>query len=431
MKPERRSPILDRPSRPAAEGRSPTEVTAQRAATPPAAGLRAAARSLNGQSASRGIYASPFVCGLSRLQQGRPGRSSPDSDDASGATGQDAGYVSVAAPAIESSPKHRFQWRRLLTGAAVILVIGAAAQLLGWDIRGWLSNVWDTITEISKAYIVAGVALKTVQTTLTAFALNGILPANLGTLALLLMFTAIIAGATFAAILGAYAVEKIFFTLIGAFTYLYLFLSVGGSFDIKFHFVKDHPWAMAIFLLAGAYLIFLFVRRLWPRVVHWWEDAKEGGAILANPRKYLVRVFVPSLLGWIASLGVMAVFLSAYDIPVSFHTLMRIAGGNSIANVTSATPGGAGVNQAFNVASLKGVATSEQATAYSVAQQLVTTAWNIILGILLMAWAFGWTGGKRLVSESYEGAKDKAAEQKAAHEERRAAKREAKLSEQE
>jgi hypothetical protein len=48
-----------------------------------------------------------------------------------------------------------------------------------------------------------------------------------------------------------------------------------------------------------------------------------------------------------------------------------------------------------------------------------------------MAWAFGWTGGKRLVSESYEGAKEKAAEQKVAHEERKTAKREAKLSEQE
>jgi uncharacterized membrane protein YbhN (UPF0104 family) len=261
-------------------------------------------------------------------------------------------------------------------------------------------------------------------------ALNGILPANLGTLALLLMFTAIIAGATFAAIIGAYAVEKIFFTVIGAFTYLYLFLSVGGSFDIKFSFVKDHPWGTVLFLLASAYLIFVFVRRLWPRVARWWEDAKDGGAILASPRKYLVRVFLPSFLGWCASLGVMAVFLSAYDIPVSFNTLMRIAGGNSIANMTSATPGGAGVNQAFNVASLKGVATSEQATAYSVAQQLVTTTWNIILGIVLMAWAFGWTGGKRLVSESYVGAKEKAAEQKAAHAERKAAKREAKLSEQ-
>ena len=90
----------------------------------------------------------------------------------------------------------------------------------------------------------------------------------------------------------------------------------------------------------------------------------------------------------------MAVFLAAYDIPVSFDTLMRLCGGNSIANVTSVTPGGAGVNQAFNVASLNGVTDATTATAYSVAQQLVMTAWNIIFAILLVVWVFGWTGGK-------------------------------------
>src|SRR5256885_13104134 len=56
-----------------------------------------------------------------------------------------------------------------------------------------------------------------------------------------------------------------------------------------------------------------------------------------------------------------------------FRSLMRICGGNSIANVTSGTPGGAGVTQAFNVASLNGVTDATTATAYSVAQQLVTT----------------------------------------------------------
>jgi hypothetical protein len=201
----------------------------------------------------------------------------------------------AAAPAAHVEPK-RPRWRRLLTGAVVILVFAAAAQLLGWDIRAWFSNFWDILSSISVAYIVAGCALKTVQTALTAFAwysilhfaypgkirwldvfacyaasvaLNGILPANLGTLALLLMFTAIIAGATFAAVLGAYAVEKIFFTVIGAFTYLYLFLSVGGSFDIKFNFVHAHPWGTAIFLIGGIYLIYLVIRRLWPKVLHW------------------------------------------------------------------------------------------------------------------------------------------------------------------
>jgi hypothetical protein len=86
--------------------------------------------------------------------------------------------------------------------------------------------------------------------------------------------------------------------------------------------------------------------------------------------------------------------------------------------VTSATPGGAGVNQAFNVASLKGITDLTTATAYSVSQQLVTTAWNIIFRVVLLVWVFGWTGGKELVSTSYAGAKEKAAEQKAAREER-------------
>ena len=359
------------------------------------------------------------------------------------------------SPGIELAPdaavapdarKPRFRWKRVLVGAAVVVVIGAAANLLGWDLRGWFSELWDTITEISTAHLLGAVALTTIQTIATAFgwysilrfaypgkvrwldilacyaasvALNGIVPANLGTLAMLLMFTSIIAGATFAAILGAYAVQKIFFTLIGAFVYLYLFLSVGGSFDIKFEFVHTHPWSTAILLIGGGYLIYLVLRRLWPRVLMWWEQAKDGGVILVHPRAYFGRVFLPSLLGWVASLGVIAVFLDAYGIPVSFSTLMRVVGGNSIANVTSVTPGGAGVTQAFNVASLNGIATPQAATAYSVAQQLVTTAWNILFALVMVTWAFGWTGGRQLVAESYRGAKEKAAEQKEARAARR------------
>jgi uncharacterized membrane protein YbhN (UPF0104 family) len=361
--------------------------------------------------------------------------------------------MTTAAPAAAAeTPKRRFRFKRLLVFALIILVIGAFANLVGWDLRGWFSNLWDTISTISVGSLIAGVTLKTVQTSLTAFgwysilrfaygdavrwrdiwacyaasvALNGILPANIGTLVMLLMFTAIIPRATFAAVLGGYAVQKIFFTVIGAFIYLYLFLSVSGSFDIKFEFVHTHPWATAVLFGGGAFLLYLLARRIWPRILKWWDQAKEGGGILAHPRKYFLLVFLPSFLAWVASLGVMAVFLHAYDIPVSFDTLMRICGGNSIANVTSVTPGGAGVNQAFNVASLNGITDATTATAYSVAQQLVTTAWNILLAIVLVVWAFGWSGGKQLVGDSYEEAKQKAAEQQAARKARKEAKREA------
>src|SRR3954465_7874094 len=82
--------------------------------------------------------------------------------------------VSQPAPAAPAPPG-RLHLRRLLIWAILIVVIAAAADLLGWDIRGWFSNLWDTITEISAASRAPGVALKAVQTTLSAFAWYAIL----------------------------------------------------------------------------------------------------------------------------------------------------------------------------------------------------------------------------------------------------------------
>ena len=338
-------------------------------------------------------------------------------------------------------------WWRLLFWVLLVVVIGAAAELLGWDIRGWFHDLWKTMTSISVASLLAAIVCMIIQTSATAYAwysilhfaypertkwrdilagyavsvaLNGILPANLGTLVFLIMLTVLI-GMTFAAVLGAYAVEKIFFTLSGAFVYLYLFLTVGGSFDISFKWVHQHPAATIIVFGGGALMIVLLVRRFWPNVVAWWENAKEGGAILGRPGAYFGRVFLPSFISWAAGLAVIGVFLNAYGIPVSFDTLMHVAGGNSLANVTSFTPGGVGVTQAWNVASLQGVASSTDATAYSVAQQLVSTAWSILFALILMISAWGWSGGKRLVTDSYADAKRRQAEEQ----EKRRAKKEA------
>jgi uncharacterized membrane protein YbhN (UPF0104 family) len=339
-------------------------------------------------------------------------------------------------------------WRRMVMWALIVVVIGAAANLLGWDIRGWFHQLWSTITTISVGSLIAAIALMIVQTTATAFAwysilrfaypertkwrdilagyavsvaLNTILPANIGTLVFLIMVTGFLA-ISFAAVLGAYAVEKIFFTVAGAFTYLYLFVSVGGSFDISFSWVHEHWPATIVVFGGGILMIVLLVRRFWPRVVAWWDKAKEGGAILSRPRTFLGRVFLPSFVSWLAGLAVVGVFLNAYGIPVSFDTLMHVAGGNSLANVTSFTPGGVGVTQAWNVASLSGVASSTDATAYSVAQQLVGTAWNILFALILMIWAWGWGGGKQFVSDSYAEAKRRQAEEQEKRRAKKAAK---------
>ncbi|MFI5009569.1 MAG: lysylphosphatidylglycerol synthase domain-containing protein [Solirubrobacterales bacterium] len=341
----------------------------------------------------------------------------------------------------------RIQLRRILIGALVIVVIAAAATLAGWDLTNWFKQIWNTITSISPGYLLAGIVLMTVQTTATAFAwysilrwgypeseirwiqilacyaaavaLNSVLPANIGTFAMLLMFTTIIAAASFAGVLAGMAVQKIFFTLIGTFCYLYLFLAVDGSFSLQLGFLADHPWATAILLVGLAMLLFLVGRVLRQRVEQWWEQAKVGARILAFPRSFLGRVVLPEAIAWVAMLGIIAVFLAAYNIPVSFHTLMRVVAGNSIANVSSVTPGGAGVVQGFNVLSLKGVTSTANATAYSVSQQLVTTAWGILFAIVLLVRAFGWSDGKTLVTQSYGQAREKNAERSAARKAKR------------
>jgi uncharacterized membrane protein YbhN (UPF0104 family) len=333
-----------------------------------------------------------------------------------------------------------------------VLIAVVVCRILGVDVIGWLESVWDALTSISLEYLLAGWAVQTVQTTLTAvgwyfilragfprapltylqvlaaysigIALNGFLPANIGTFVMLLMFVAMIPGANFPGVLGGMVVQKIFFTVAGTFVYLYLFLSVAGSFELQLGIPHDHPGLTVLILASGAFLLFLLVRIFWRKLQGLWAKAKQGGAILGRPREYALKVLLPSFGAWLAKLGVTAIFLAAYGIPVTFHTIMSVIGGNSLANTVSATPGGVGINQAVNALALDDVTDPATATAYSLGQQLAITIWNIAFATVLLVWAFGWSGGKLLVRESYDDAKVKVAEQK----EQRAAKKEAKRS---
>ena len=328
--------------------------------------------------------------------------------------------------------------RRLVKVGAWLLgtaVVVGVLELLGVDVAGWFEELWDALTGIGIEYLLAGWSLQTVQTTLTALgwyfilraayphapapyrqvlaayatgvALNGFLPANIGTFAMLLMFVAITPGANFAGVVGGMLVQKIFFTVAGAFVYVYLFASVPGTFERQFELPHDKP-LLTLALVAGALVLIAILLRIFRRKLRGVvQKAKQGGAILARPREYAVRVALPSFAAWLAKLGVIAVFLAGYGIAVTFHSVMAVAGGNSIANTVSVTPGGVGVNQATNVAALTDVTDAATATAYSLGQQLAITAWNIAFAVAIVVWAFGWAGGRVLVEQSYADAKVK------------------------
>jgi uncharacterized membrane protein YbhN (UPF0104 family) len=176
-------------------------------------------------------------------------------------------------------------------------------------------------------------------------------------------------------------------------------------------------------VLGVAFLLVVVGRIFWRQVKKLWVQAKQGGAILSHPRQYMARVFLPSFLGYCCKLGVVAVFLAAFAIPVTFDSIMWVVGSGSLANVASFTPGAVGVTQATNALALKTCCAvpNDVAINYSTAQQLITSSWNVIFAVVLTVWVFGWTGGKELVGGSYTQAKEKVVEMKEERKRKKAA----------
>jgi len=221
-------------------------------------------------------------------------------------------------------------------------------------------------------------------------------------------------------------VQKIFFTIAGTFVYLYMFLSVPGSFDLNFNNVTSHPGVAGLIVAGGIVTLVILGRIFWRQVKKLWERAKQGGAILSQPGRYMSRVFLPSFLSWTCGRIVTAIFLAAFALPVTFQSVMWVTGSGSLANVTSFTPGAVGVTQATNALALKTCCHVAHGTAvdYSTAQQLIVTGWNQVVAIVLVVVVFGWAGGKQLVGDSYQQAKEKTADMRAERKHKRQEKKE-------
>ena len=135
-----------------------------------------------------------------------------------------------------------------------------------------------------------------------------------------------------------------------------------GTFDVSFGNITSHPGLTIVIVVGGAFLLTLLARLFWRQVKKLWEQAKQGGAILSQPRRYLSRVFLPSFLGYLCKLAVVGIFLAAFAIPVTFNSIMWVVGSGSLANVASFTPGAVGVTQATNALALDTAATSRTNT---------------------------------------------------------------------
>jgi len=124
-----------------------------------------------------------------------------------------------------------------------------------------------------------------------------------------------------------------------------------------------------------------------------------GGAV--------TRVLSLQVASYVARIGVNATYMSAFGIPVTIRNIFLIIAANSISSTFAVTPGGVGTQQALASVALRDVAPTSTVTAYSLAQQLISMAWNITFGLIMMISTFGWSTTKGMIQESRKEAKQK------------------------
>jgi uncharacterized membrane protein YbhN (UPF0104 family) len=121
-----------------------------------------------------------------------------------------------------------------------------------------------------------------------------------------------------------------------------------------------------------------------------WLLAKEGTAILGTRRLYATQVLAVQIASYLLRIAVTAVFMLAYDVPVSPRTVLLVVAVNAFSSTFAVTPGGVGSQQALASVALRNYAPSNVIAAYSLGQQVIISAWDLTLGLLLLWWAIGW-----------------------------------------
>lgn len=306
------------------------------------------------------------------------------------------------------------------------------ADVLGrlWD---WVLGVVDRIGDLSPYWLLLALVLKTAESALiglgwrnilraayprsdlpfkTAWgasqggtAINALAPAQAGTAAMIGIFRKSIPGSSVAGVTSATVVQSLFFTAVSVVIVICVAIfrprtvSKGSPADESEGFIASHPVLVAIVIVVIAGALIYFWPRLKPKLLSQWHKAKQGAAIFRDWRRYALGVALPSAGSYACRIGVNVVFMAAFGIPITAFTVFLIASSHMLSGLFALTPGGVGQTQALDIATLRGHASSDSIGAFSITQDSVMTIWNVVLGVVVMVWAFGFDQMKMLLSK--------------------------------
>lgn len=331
----------------------------------------------------------------------------------------------LAAPrGASGAPRKTILWLSFLVLLAVVVGGAAYARRQGVDPAVWLGHVWQLIAAVPVQYVLVALVLKLTEVTLNAFAwkvtlqaafpqrpvtfrqtfgvvqggvgILSIIPPKFGGFPVLGLYKAVWPDLPLATLLASRGVQGVASWVLGS-VLLLAFGAIaaeagvqGGLLDQVGVFVRERPIpAILIAVALIALVVWLVVQGRAARsgVA---QQFLHAGAILATPHRYVLLVAVPTMLSFALRWGVTGTLMTAFGLPVTFETLLRVNFSHGIARSLQVTPGGLGTTQAFDLVALNGFASPELITAYSLSQSAILLVFNVLCGVLAVLWSLGW-----------------------------------------
>ncbi|HYI24559.1 MAG TPA: lysylphosphatidylglycerol synthase domain-containing protein [Thermomicrobiales bacterium] len=335
----------------------------------------------------------------------------------------------TALPATASTNRRRWvSWLAAICLCALVAVVAFSPGL-----RDLAASTWREMLSISPLLLALIVALKIGQALFSGLvwrnallcawpnsplpygfvlgveqgqiAVNTVMPARVGTWAMLGIFAYSIRGVRPAKLIAVWAVQSLAFGVFAAINYIIIAAGIPGQegnegpTDVLAGFVSDRPLAAGaagagVVIVAG-FALFLGRRRL-AAVRH---QILEGLAIVRPPVRYVRLLLLPSLASYAFSVASYVVLLAAFDIPVTVFTVALALGSNALGGAVRITPGGLGTSQALDVIALTAFAPAGVVTAFSLSEIAITLVVSVGVAVVALILSTGRHGTRRLIGQ--------------------------------
>lgn len=241
----------------------------------------------------------------------------------------------------------------------------------------------------------------------TAFGLNGVVPAGGGSFAQIMLVRRSIPGSSYPTVIAALCTTAIFdgFACACALAYGFAFgfpeladFAGLSSFDLAW--VGRHP-ALAGAVVAGlatAVVVAIHVARR--RVAGLGDAMRRGLAITRMPRRLVLGMWLPQAASWALRFAAVLLLLDAFGMPATARAAGLVLGAQVTAMVVPVTPGGAGAQQAILFFVFAGVASADTVAAFSVGQQVTLVAFTLLEALASTAFVFRMRSLREVLRQS-------------------------------